>query len=216
VIEVKRKGNDLQGELVDIKPYFPCEEVVEGTMNKDELDQESFTPISFQEHPIGEYLFVNHHGMIQMRVSESLSGEEIENALGQIKAGDYIRVLWWFHKFDDHKYRSHLMCNPPYKNAPKSGVFATRSPVRPNPLASTIVKVESVDRYNHNLTVLGFDGFEHSLVLQIMPYQDDLFRDVSVPTWVGILCLTFTRPAPDVTENDIARMCYLFNLKAIP
>ena len=185
VIEVKRKGHDLQGELVDIKPYFPCEEVVEGTMNKYELDQESFNPIPFQEHPIGEYLFVNHHGMIQMRVSESLSREEIENALGQLKAGDYIRVLWWFHKFDDQKYRSHLMCNPPYKNAPKSGVFATRSPVRPNPLASTIVKVKSVDKYNHNLTVLGFDGFEHSLVLQIMPYQADFFIDVSVPKWVG-------------------------------
>lgn len=193
VIENEWSGNDIKGELVDIKPYFPCEEVVEGYISKDEkghipkgnTDRAGFNPILFKENPIGEYLFINNNGTLQIRETEGLSANEIEKSLDQINAGDYIRVLWWFHRFDDKKYRSHLMCNPPYENAPKSGVFATRSPVRPNPLASTIVKVKSVDKFNHSLSVVGFDGFEHSVILQIMPYKEYLFNDVRVPEWVG-------------------------------
>ena len=189
IIEINKNDGTvaIQGDLIDIKPYFPCEEIVEckNSVHKDNLIKESFKPITFKENPIGEYLFINNTGLIQIRETESLSGIEIEESLKKIKVGSYIRVIWWFHRFDDKKYRSYQMCTPPYENAPKCGVFATRSPVRPNPLASTIVKVSAVDQYNHNLSVSGFDGFEHSAVLQIMSYDcAKVFTEVNVPQWL--------------------------------
>jgi excinuclease ABC subunit A len=184
IVEANETTQGIKGDLVDIKPYFPCEEAAEDYEREDHSTDANFNPISFQGKPIGEYLFVNNSGMIQFQESEIVSTNEIAKMLEKIQIGDLIRVLWWFHKFDDKRYRSHSMCNPPYESAPLSGVFATRSPVRPNPLASTIVKVKYVDKYNHCMSVLGFDGFEHSVILQIMPYQDKSFSDIKVPKWV--------------------------------
>ncbi|HKL78937.1 MAG TPA: TrmO family methyltransferase, partial [Mobilitalea sp.] len=185
MLEAAKPSEVIKGDLVDIKPYFPCEEVADGYIMEDKLHNEPFTQVSFKGAPTGEYQFVNHYGRIQFQESESLSAKDISEVISKLQAGDFIRVLWWFHKFDEKLYRSHLMCNPPYENAPRCGVFATRSPVRPNPLASTIVKVKSVDPYNHSISVLGFDGFEHSMILQVMPYEEKSFSEIRVPEWVG-------------------------------
>ncbi len=141
--------------------------------------------IDFHENPIGEYSIINSSGVIQFYESACLRGNEIESALEKIEEGDYIRVFWWFHQFDKEKFRKNRMCNPPYDNEPKCGIFATRSPVRPNPLAFTVVKAEQVDKYNHFIKVCGFDGFENSKILQIMSYHTvPIFDHVKVPNWV--------------------------------
>ncbi|GAB6106679.1 TrmO family methyltransferase domain-containing protein [Fusibacter bizertensis] len=185
IIGVTDTSGKLKGELVDIKPYFPCEEVAHGYNEEDNLTNDALMQLSFRGSPIGEYLFVNHYGRIQFHASENLSSADLSKAISKIKPGDFLRLLWWFHRFDHKRYRSHVMCKPPYEDAPKCGVFATRSPVRPNPLASTIVKVVDVDPNNHSLSILGFDGFEHSVILQVMPYQEQLFSHLRVPNWVS-------------------------------
>ncbi len=171
---------EIKGEIVDIKPYYPCEERIKNINNNQKT-----ASITFKGEPIGEYLFINNKGVIQFRESQNLSSFQIKSALESIVAGDYLRVLWWFDKFNKPIYRRNCMCKPPYENAPRCGIFATRSPVRPNPLASTVVKVESVDKYNHFLKICGFDGFENTKILQIMPYNSiPIFDEVIVPEWV--------------------------------
>jgi len=187
ILEVNEKsgrliiqGTEIEGELLDIKPYFPCEERVIGAPQ-----DQGFTKMSFNKNPIGEYLFINQMGVIQFRETDGLDKNEIEASLKGIKEGDYVRVLWWFHRFDKKEFRKSCTCNPPYENAPECGIFATRSPVRPNLIASTVVKVDAVDPYNYLIGVSGFDGFEHSMILQIMPYGDvEVFNDAKVPKWV--------------------------------
>lgn len=175
----------ISGELVDIKPYFPCEEIADG-YNKDlALREEDVEPLSFRGKPIGKFINVHDGGIIQFQELEDLPAEAIASAVRQIRGGTFLRVLWWFDRFDDRRYRSHLVCNPPYANAPRCGVFATRSPVRPNPLASTLVKVKSADPYNGRISVLGFDGFSNSMILQVDPYQESGIGDIKVPEWVG-------------------------------
>lgn len=183
-IAVLEDCEKLKGKLVDIKPYFPCEELVDGCKKEDNLQNEPPVLISFKGDPVGEYLFVSHYGKIQFHKTDSLLENELHEEMSKIKKGDYLRVLWWFHRFDDQKYRNHLMCNPPYKAAPRCGVFATRSPVRPNPLASTLIKVIDVDVQSNYISVLGFDGFEHSVILQIMHYHEKVFENIRVPEWV--------------------------------
>lgn len=183
-LETIEPSKEIQGDLVDIKPYFPCEEQVDSNSEVGNAVHETNLRIPFTGTPIGAYLFANHCGQIQLQASENITVEAIENALENTHEGDFLRILWWFHKFNDKKYRSHMMCNPPYEHAPKCGVFATRSPVRPNPLASTIVKVKSVDKRNKRIGVQGFDGFEHSVILQVMPYLETEISDAKVPAWV--------------------------------
>lgn len=184
IVESDELKNAFVGDLVDIKPYFPCEELVDGYDKDIILQEKDLEPFLFRGNPIGKYLNFHDGGRIQFQESEDALAYEITESIKRIKAGTFLRVVWWFDKFDDKRYRNHLMCNPPYENAPKCGVFATRSPVRPNPLASTIVKVKSTDPYNKCISILGFDGFEHSMILQVMPYQEKIFSDTKVPEWV--------------------------------
>jgi excinuclease ABC subunit A len=176
--------NQLTGDLVDIKPYFPCEEKVDSYNAEIVLREEDFSPLFFRGEPIGKFFSSHEGGVIQFKESENLSAETIIRVIKHIKEGAFLRVIWWFERFDDKRYRSHLVCNPPYDNAPRCGVFATRSPVRPNPLASTVVKVKSVDPYNRSITVLGFDGFPDTMILQVTPYIDTDISGIKVPKWV--------------------------------
>ena len=208
-VELAKEGDaDIKGDLVDIKPFFPCEEVVDCCESQARTNQEYFTPLVFKGKPIGEFLHISNRAVIQIRETEGLTADEIEKSLAQLQPGDYVRVLWWFHRLDDKKYRRHLMCNPPYEKAPKCGVFATRSPVRPNPIASTVVKVIQVDRYNHHLSVWGFDGFEHSPIMQIMPYGGESPENVVVPEWLRhwtpykvFHAASKNDPVPDFSED---------------
>ena len=54
-------------------------------------------------------------------------------ALKQLEYFSHVQVFWWFNCSQDAKCRKILQTIPPYENAPLAGVFACRSPVRPNP-----------------------------------------------------------------------------------
>lgn len=172
--------DEFTGNLLDIKPYFPCEEII-----KEENFRNSSRLIKFDGLEIGKFLYLEGKSFIKIDEFEAAKKKEIKEFFENLKQGDYIRIIWWFHKFDNERYRKFVTCNPPYKNAPRSGVFATRSPVRPNLIGSTITRVDSIDKYNFMIEVSGFDGFENSVILQIMPYKkDEIVEDVKVPYWV--------------------------------
>jgi tRNA-Thr(GGU) m(6)t(6)A37 methyltransferase TsaA len=67
---------------------------------------------------------------------------EFEQALMGISAGDQLIVITWFDRADRSVLQVHPQGNP--KN-PLAGVFATRSPHRPNPLGVHRVTVRSID-----------------------------------------------------------------------
>jgi tRNA-Thr(GGU) m(6)t(6)A37 methyltransferase TsaA len=64
-------------------------------------------------------------------------------ALNRIAAGDELILLTWFHEADREVLETHPRDDP---NAPLTGVFATRSPDRPNPIGL------------HRVTVVAFEG----------------------------------------------------------
>lgn len=67
---------------------------------------------------------------------------EFVQALMGISAGDQLIVITWFDRADRSVLQVHPQGNP--KN-PLAGVFATRSPHRPNPLGVHRVTVRSID-----------------------------------------------------------------------
>lgn len=55
-------------------------------------------------------------------------------ALLELGKFSHIQVLWWCHSFDEQKFRNMTQFDPPFE-APRLGVFASRAPMRPNPIA---------------------------------------------------------------------------------
>lgn len=109
-------------------------------------------------------------------------------ALKALDGFSHINVLWWCSDFDKEEFRSVLDAEQPYKGAPeKMGIFATRSPIRPNPIALTAVEVISID-YQHGIIRIAYiDANDNTPVLDIKPYTPSLDRvkDPVVPAWCG-------------------------------
>ncbi|MCL5877326.1 MAG: tRNA (N6-threonylcarbamoyladenosine(37)-N6)-methyltransferase TrmO [Candidatus Bathyarchaeota archaeon] len=65
---------------------------------------------------------------------------------------------------------------------PLTGIFATRTMLRPNPIGLTIVELLKVD--GSVLTVRGLDAFDGTPVLDIKPYDPwDTPQGAQAPAW---------------------------------
>ncbi len=79
--------------------------------------------------------------------------------LQALEGFSHIQVLWWFSDCDNHADRNELQTKQPYKGAPKvMGVFATRSPARPNPVALTASEIINIDFTNGMIRVAFIDA----------------------------------------------------------
>jgi tRNA-Thr(GGU) m(6)t(6)A37 methyltransferase TsaA len=98
----------------------------------------------------------------------------------------HVNVVYWFHGLDNPEYRSYVSFPRTYTNGPDPiGVFATRSPVRPNPIGLTTCPIVSINQGTGVLTVTGLDAEEGSPLLDLKPYHpsEDRVRDANVPKW---------------------------------
>ena len=114
-----------------------------------------------------------------------------------------LNVLWWANLLDNEEQRSVLTCKKPYKNAPAQlGVFATRSPLRPNPIGLSVVSVLQIDYESGNIYVPYIDAEDGTPILDIKPYHPsvDRVREVSVPEW----CQHWPQWLEDSAEFDWA------------
>jgi tRNA-Thr(GGU) m(6)t(6)A37 methyltransferase TsaA len=95
-------------------------------------------------------------------------------------------VLWWAHTFADQMYRSYTVLDSPYSEGPERiGIFATRSPVRPNPIMMSVVQLASIDAERGEIRVPYIDAEEGSPVVDLKPYHpsEDRVKEVAVPGW---------------------------------
>lgn len=107
-------------------------------------------------------------------------------ALQALEGFSHLMIVWWFHELDDEQMRNVLTTPQPYKQAPEiMGIFATRSPVRPNPIAITTVEVLSIDQDKGIIELTYIDANDQSPVLDIKPYTPSMDRIETphVPTW---------------------------------
>jgi tRNA (adenine37-N6)-methyltransferase len=88
---------------------------------------------------------------------------EYEEGLTDIEGFSHLFVIWVFHKVDGYE----LVGKPPTDDRPH-GVFATRSPYRPNPIALTVV--ELIRREGCRLYARGLDMLDGTPILDIKPY----------------------------------------------
>ena len=122
-------------------------------------------------------------------------------ALTGLGGFSHIQVLWWFDRCDNAAARQKRTEKRPYKKGPEVlGVFATRSPQRPNPIALTAALVTRIDAERGLIGLAYLDAYDGSPVLDIKPYTPSLDRVESpaVPAW----CAHWPRCSEDSGDFD--------------
>jgi tRNA (adenine37-N6)-methyltransferase len=92
---------------------------------------------------------------------------ELELGLTDIEGFSHLFVIWAFDRSEGFE----LVGTPPSDNRPH-GVFATRSPKRPNPIGLTVV--ELLRREGPRLHVRGVDMLDCTPILDIKPYLSNV------------------------------------------
>lgn len=91
-------------------------------------------------------------------------GHNFEQALQDLKGFSYVWVLFWFHENRNWK----PMVLPPVGDRKKRGVFATRSPHRPNPIGLSLCKLLSIK--GRIVRIENPDMLDGTPILDIKPY----------------------------------------------
>jgi tRNA-Thr(GGU) m(6)t(6)A37 methyltransferase TsaA len=91
----------------------------------------------------------------------------VTDALLGLGPGSDVIVLSYFHQADRDVLQVHPMGN---LDNPLRGVFATRSPARPNPIAVTSARIERID--DNVLHVVGLDALDGTPVLDIKSHAE--------------------------------------------
>lgn len=103
---------------------------------------------------------------------------EYEAGLQDIEGFSHLFVIWVF----DRAIGYELVGVPPTDDRPH-GVFATRSPKRPNPIGLTVVRL--LGRNGSRLQVAGVDMLDGTPILDIKPYLSGLPTDELKRGWLA-------------------------------
>lgn len=98
----------------------------------------------------------------------------LTDGLSGLEPGDDLLILYWLHRSTGYDLQVHPRGDP---SRPLRGVFATRSPRRPNPIALTTVRLQHIE--DNVLEVIGLDALDGSPVLDIKrhtPHYDAPYR----------------------------------------
>ena len=134
----------------------------------------------------GEVRFIGYVKKVEGEEAEIEILNEYREGLRGIEDFSHLIILYWFHLRDSEAERRTLLVFPKrHRVKIEKGVFACRSPSRPNPIGFCVVKL--LDVKEGILTVKGLDAFKDSPVIDIKPYlpETDSFPNAQTPEWVS-------------------------------
>lgn len=129
--------------------------------------QFSIKPIGVIRSPYKDMDQAPHQGRFSKEIFEIEIFPEFEEGLKDIETCTHLIILYWLHKAE----RDKLLAKPPHDNR-IHGVFATRSPHRPNPIGFAVV--ELIERKGRILRVRGLDAINGTPVVDIKPYSSEI------------------------------------------
>jgi tRNA-Thr(GGU) m(6)t(6)A37 methyltransferase TsaA len=112
--------------------------------------------------------------------------EPFRPALQDLETFSHVMVFWWAEDFDTEEDRARMFIKPPYAPDREIGVFATRSPFRPNPVAMTTCPIVEIDRDAGRVVVGDIDAFDGTPIVDLKAYLPicDRVREVRVAPWL--------------------------------
>lgn len=140
--------------------------------------------MQFRLRPIGYVATDASHEALRHRlaVSKIVIDHKFVGGLKGLEGFSHLYVLFLLHEAP--KWGGKLTVHPKGRiDIKKAGVFATRSPHRPNPIGLTLVKLLS--KRGRILRVKGLDAYEGTPVLDLKPYdRHDSTPRARVPLWL--------------------------------
>jgi len=145
------------------------------------LDSFTIRPIGYIQSAYAQTKDVAHtHEAWTADVSQIKLLPKYAKGLGGLEGYSHIAVLFWVHRAKEWKMpRNH---NKP----PHVKIFATRMPVRPNPIGMSVVELLEFSADNGELIIKGLDALDGTPVIDIKPYipNFDSCPGASIPQWV--------------------------------
>ena len=125
-----------------------------------------------------------HHQQVKNTVSELVIFEPWRELLDGIEAFSHILVLYWPHLIDPERRNLRQVHPMGRKDLPLQGIFATRSPARPNPVLVSTVPL--LAREGHILKVKGLEAVDGSPLIDIKPYVESYHgvENPRFPDWL--------------------------------
>ncbi len=130
---------------------------------------------NFEVFPIGH---VKRGNEVQIQLDD-----KYKDALLEVDNFSHLMVVWWGSKYDKYRNAVDLQMKPPYAPNVLTGLFATRSPVRPNPVNVTVCEIKKINHETGTVTVNQIDAFDGTPVLDLKVYFPtcDRVKDFVVP-----------------------------------
>ena len=143
-------------------------------------------PAGWADEPVAQFK-VHAIGQVQKAENRTLIvlDKKYEPGLLGLDGYSHVYVFWWFDRNDTPEKRAVLQVHPMgNRDNPLTGVFATRSPVRPNLVALTLCKILAVNR--NVVEVEKIDAFAKTPVIDIKPFIPgyDTADDATMPEWL--------------------------------
>lgn len=133
----------------------------------------------FNMHPIGKVRRTDDGVVLEIEAP-------FRPALKQLDQFSHVMVFWWADQFDTDEYRNLLQTEPPYARGHLTGVFATRAPYRPNPIAMTTCPIVDIDEEAGRVTVTNLDAFDGTRIVDLKAYFPvcDRVKEAHIPEWL--------------------------------
>jgi tRNA-Thr(GGU) m(6)t(6)A37 methyltransferase TsaA len=116
--------------------------------------------------------------------SEIIIEPSFTDGLHLLDENSHIMVVFWLDRTNDSDRKTLKLHPKGREDLPLTGIFATRSPRRPNPIGLRAVKL--LKKKENILIVEGLDAFNGTPVLDIKPYSSkhDLVENSKHPWWI--------------------------------
>jgi tRNA (adenine37-N6)-methyltransferase len=169
-----RAGRDRVGILCEAEPEVNTGPEIGGPMKQ----EWAVRPVAYVHSPYQETGQVpkgacaEHHAEGTIEVLQ-----EYAAGLQDVDGFSHLYIVWLFHQSEGYE-----LCGVPACDDRPHGVFASRSPRRPNPLALTVV--ELLRREENRLYVRGLDMLDGTPVLDIKPYLSNIPSERLRRGWV--------------------------------
>ncbi len=133
------------------------------------MDDDRVKPIGRVRSPLKKRHEAPHQGRLAGVEAELIIDKELADGLDGISPGDKLFVLCWYHMADRNTLKVHPQGD---RSVPERGVFASRSPDRPNPVGMCLVDVLAIE--GPVLKVRGLDALDGTPIVDLKPHVASL------------------------------------------
>ena len=128
--------------------------------------------------------------------------EKYRPGMEKVDFFSHIIVLWWAGNYKEESERTQLTYYPYYAEDILTGVFACRSPIRPNPIGLTVCKIKNVNMNQGIIHIDEIDAAAGTEILDIKTYFPvyDRVKEFRQPDWLPDYWGEWRYPVPEQGE----------------